>query len=262
VPRAEKRQRKKDNARAARAEREAAVKRRKRMRTAISVAAVAVAFVVIVLIINLITGDDGNDVAADSTSTTAATDTSGPAGGTTCQPDAESTTTATITTNFGDITAVLDTTKAPIGAGHFADLARDGFYDNLTWHRVVKDFVIQGGDPKGDGTGGSGTEVMAEVPSDNYPIGSLAAAKSPAAPAGSFDSQFFIVTGSGGATLANDYARFGCVTGGIEIAKQIEALYPDTPGNDGPPKATATIEKIVISDTDGGTTTTAPAPAP
>jgi cyclophilin family peptidyl-prolyl cis-trans isomerase len=261
VPRAEKRQRKKENARAARAEREAAVKRRKRMRRVISVAAVAVAFVVFVLIINLVTGDDGNDVAADSTSTTAATDASA-APGTTCQPDGESTTTATITTNFGDITAVLDTTRAPIGAVHFADLAREGFYDGLTWHRVVKDFVIQGGDPKGDGTGGSGTEVMAEVPSDNYPIGSLAAAKSAAAPAGSFDSQFFVVTGSGGATLPNDYARFGCVTGGIEIAQQIEALYPDTPGNDGPPKATATIETIVISDADGGTATTAPAPAP
>ena len=85
--------------------------------------------------------------------------------------------TATIATNKGEIVAELDTEAAPTGAAHFIKLAREGFYDGLTWHRVVDDFMIQGGDPNGDGSGGSGTSVVAEVPTDNYPVGSLAAAK-------------------------------------------------------------------------------------
>ena len=76
--------------------------------------------------------------------------------------------------------------------------------------------MIQGGDPKGDGTGGPGYSVKGEVPKDNYPVGSLAAAKCGDAPAGDFSSQFFIVTGKQGATLPNDYARFGSVTEGLD----------------------------------------------
>ena len=74
--------------------------------------------------------------------------------------------------------------------------------------------MIQGGDPKGDGSGGPGYTVEGEVPTDHYPVGSLAAAKTGADPAGDFGSQFFIVTGAQGATLPNDYARFGTVTNG------------------------------------------------
>jgi cyclophilin family peptidyl-prolyl cis-trans isomerase len=84
------------------------------------------------------------------------------------------------------------------------------------------------------------------VPTDNYPLGSLAAAKTGTDPAGTFDSQFFIVTGPGGATLPNDYARFGIVTEGIENAQKIEALAPDT--GDGPPTKPATIDKITIAE--------------
>jgi peptidyl-prolyl cis-trans isomerase B (cyclophilin B) len=153
--------------------------------------------------------------------------------------------TATIATNMGDIVVALDP-KAPKAAGRFSDLIRAGFYNGLTFHRVVPDFVIQGGDPKGDGTGGSGKPpVVGEVPTDNYPVGSLAAAKSAADPPGTFDCQFFIVTGSNGASLPNEYARFGMVTSGLDVAKKIESLAP--PEGDGPPTKRVVIEKITLS---------------
>ncbi len=93
--------------------------------------------------------------------------------------------------------------------------------------------MIQGGDPKGDGSGGPGYTVAGEVPTDHYPVGALAAAKTGSAPAGDFGSQFFIVTGPNGATLPNDYARFGEVTKGMAVAKKIASFAPDN--GDGAP---------------------------
>lgn len=154
--------------------------------------------------------------------------------------------TATIDTNMGTIVVELDRAHAPKAAGHFADLAASGFYNHLTFHRVVPDFVIQGGDPKGDGTGGSGKPPVAgETPNDGYPIGSLAAAKTGNDPPGTFDCQFFIVTGQQGTQLPNDYARFGKVVKGMDVAKRIEALAP--PEGDGPPTQKVVINKITIS---------------
>ena len=91
--------------------------------------------------------------------------------------------------------------------------------------------MIQGGSPKCDQQGGAGTSVNGEVPTDNYPIGSLAAAKGGSDPAGTFDAQFFIVTGSQGATLPNDYARFGSVISGLDVAQKIEGL-PTQPNSE------------------------------
>jgi cyclophilin family peptidyl-prolyl cis-trans isomerase len=153
--------------------------------------------------------------------------------------------TATITTNVGTIVIALDTVRAPKASARFIDLARKGFYNGLTFHRVVPDFVIQGGDPKGDGSGGTGTSVVGEVPSNRYPIGSLAAAKTGNDPAGTFDCQFFIVTGSQGTQLPNDYARFGSVTSGLDVAKKIESLAP--PQGDGPPTKKVVMTKVEIS---------------
>ena len=153
---------------------------------------------------------------------------------------------ATIATNFGCIVVALDTAHAPKAAGRFVSLAKSGFYNGLTFHRVVPDFVIQAGDPKGDGSGGSGRPpVVGEVPTDGYPIGSLAAAKTQTDPDGTFDSQFFIVTGAQGAQLQNQYARFGHVVAGMDVAKKIESLAP--PQGDGPPTQKVTITKITIT---------------
>jgi cyclophilin family peptidyl-prolyl cis-trans isomerase len=152
---------------------------------------------------------------------------------------------ATIATNFGCIVVALDVAHAPKAAGRFISLAKSGFYNGLTFHRVVPDFVIQGGDPNGDGSGGSSRPpVVGEVPKDGYPIGSLAAAKTQTDPDGTFDSQFFIVTGAQGAQLTNQYARFGHVVAGMDVAKKIESLAP---GGDGPPTQKVTMDKVTIT---------------
>lgn len=230
----------------AREARLAAEKRRRRMRTLRNFAIVAVIFVIGIVIINQFTG--GSKKASSTPTTTAPTTTPTtlaklPA----FTADPNKNYTATITTNFGTIVTKLDVKTAPKAASRFIQLAQRGFYNGLPWHRVAKDFVIQSGAPKGDGTAISGFEpVVGEVPTDHYPIGALAAAKKQTDPPGTFDSQFFIVTGSQGATLPNDYARFGSVTSGQDVAKKIELLAPAS--GDGPPTKTATVDKITITE--------------
>jgi peptidyl-prolyl cis-trans isomerase B (cyclophilin B) len=149
---------------------------------------------------------------------------------------------ATITTTFGDVVVALDSSEAPKSEAQFVGLAKKGFYDGLTFHRAVKDFVIQGGDPKGDGSGGSGTSVPDELPKSSYKIGDLAFAN---AGSGTSDSQFFIITGKQGAKLPLKYNRFGRVVRGLDIAQQISDLAPAS--GDGPPTEPVNIVKIVIS---------------
>jgi cyclophilin family peptidyl-prolyl cis-trans isomerase len=160
--------------------------------------------------------------------------------------DPSKTYTATISTNFGSIVIALDTKNAPIAAGHFIKLAQAGFYNGSRWHRVAKDFVIQGGAPHGDPNASYGHAVVGEVPTDNYPLGVIAAAKTQSDPRGTFDSQFFIVTSAqNGLSLPNDYARFGSVKSGMDVVQKIAALAPA--GGDGEPTQNATIDKISIT---------------
>ena len=112
----------------------------------------------------------------------------------------------------------LDAKAAPHTVNNFVFLARQGFYDGLTFHRVVPGFVIQGGDPSGDGTGGPGYTFADELPDDGYPTGSVAMANSGP---GTNGSQFFVVTGDA-SFLPNSYSRFGRVTEGLDVAKTIE----------------------------------------
>jgi cyclophilin family peptidyl-prolyl cis-trans isomerase len=147
-------------------------------------------------------------------------------------------------TSCGDIYIEMDTKEAPIAAGRFIDLVEEGFYDGLTFHRVIPDFVIQGGDPDGNGTGGKGNPVVGETPKDGYPIGSLAAAKAGSDPDGSFDSQFFIVTGAQGTQLPPQYARFGQVIAGLEVAENIQAVERDPADA---PLQKVTIEKATVT---------------
>ncbi|MGH9037131.1 MAG: peptidylprolyl isomerase, partial [Acidimicrobiia bacterium] len=136
--------------------------------------------------------------------------------------------TATMDTSCGKMVIELDAKNSPIGVNNFVFLAREKFYDGLTFHRVIKDFVIQGGDPKGDGTGGPGYDVPAEPPKDKFKIGDLAAAKAASDPPGTMGSQFFVITGSRGAALPNEYAYFGTVTDGVKVAQKIESFgQPD-----------------------------------
>lgn len=126
----------------------------------------------------------------------------------------------TIETDKGTIKAELYTEKAPITTKNFIDLANSGFYNGLTFHRVEKGFVIQGGDPKGDGTGGSGKNIPLEINKDlTHVEGALGMARSQ--DPNSASSQFYI-TLAPTPFLDGSYAVFGKVVSGMEVVKKIQ----------------------------------------
>ena len=126
--------------------------------------------------------------------------------------------------NYGEIELTLYGDKAPITVKNFLDLANEGFYDGLTFHRVIKDFMIQGGDPKGDGTGGSDKNIKGEFESNGFEndilhergVISMARSKDP----DSASSQFFIMHETS-PHLDGDYAAFGKVTKGMDVVDKI-----------------------------------------
>jgi cyclophilin family peptidyl-prolyl cis-trans isomerase len=245
VPSADKRQRKKENARVAREARQAAEKRRKRNRTIRNVVIVTAIFVGVFALISFLTRDDKKKVETTNSSTSTTPTTTGVSAAD-FKVDPAKTYTATIATNLGTIGLKLDTKKSPVAAGHFIKLAKAGFYNGSRWHRIVKDFVIQGGAPKGDTTKNYGKPVVGELPTNNYAVGVVAAAKTPDAAPGTFDSQFFIVTGAEqGQSLPNEYASFGSVSSGMDVVKKIEALPVDSNSD---PTTKATIDKITITE--------------
>ncbi|MGE5265152.1 MAG: peptidylprolyl isomerase [Acidobacteriota bacterium] len=129
--------------------------------------------------------------------------------------------TATIKTAKGNIVAELYPKDAPQHVNNFVFLARDGFYNNLTFHRVVPNFVIQGGDPAGNGTGGPGYNIPPEIKS-KHSKGALAMARrgGPAQTTPSSGSQFYI-TLEPQPGLDGDYTVFGQVTQGMDVAAKI-----------------------------------------
>jgi peptidyl-prolyl cis-trans isomerase B (cyclophilin B) len=134
---------------------------------------------------------------------------------------------ATVTTNCGEFQITLDAKRAPKTGGSFKYLADKGFFDNTTFHRIVSGFVIQGGDPKGDGTGGPGYSVVEAPPKDLvYSKGVVAMAKTGAEPAGTSGSQFFVVTAED-AGLPPDYALLGKVTSGQDVVDTIGVAETD-----------------------------------
>jgi len=146
---------------------------------------------------------------------------------------------ATVATSCGDFEITLDR-RAPRTGGSFVSLARRDFFDGTTFHRIVPEFVIQGGDPEGQGTGGPGYSVVEAPPADlRYERGVVAMAKTPDEPPGASGSQFFVVTGED-QTLPPEYALLGRVTRGMDVVDQI-ALVPVGP-DDRP------VEPVVIRD--------------
>jgi peptidyl-prolyl cis-trans isomerase B (cyclophilin B) len=130
-------------------------------------------------------------------------------------------------TNCGTITVRLATGRAPKTSASLANLVKRGFYDGLIFHRVVHDFVIQGGDPLGTGMGGPGYTVVERPPADlAYTTGIVAMAKTEADPAGASGSQFFIVTAPD-AGLPPDYAVAGGVVRGMDVAQHIGKVPVD-----------------------------------
>ena len=137
--------------------------------------------------------------------------------------DTSKTYTATITTDIGPFTVQLDPKQAPKTVNNFVFLAQHHFYDCIVFHRVIPSFVDQTGDPTGTGTGGPGYKFADELPATanpQYPLGSLAMANSGANTNG---SQFFVVAGPEGETLAPKYSLFGKVTSGQSVIQQINA---------------------------------------
>jgi peptidyl-prolyl cis-trans isomerase B (cyclophilin B) len=146
---------------------------------------------------------------------------------------------ATVSTNCGDFEITLDAKRAPKTGGSFQSLAEKGFYDGTTFHRIVAGFVIQGGDPKGDGTGGPGYSVVEAPPQDLvYTKGVVAMAKTGTEPAGTSGSQFFVVTAED-AQLPPDYALLGKVTGGQDVVDKIGVVEID-------PATEQPVEPVVI----------------
>jgi cyclophilin family peptidyl-prolyl cis-trans isomerase len=150
--------------------------------------------------------------------------------------------TAVVRTSCGTFEIALDTKRAPKTANSFAYLAKKGFYDDLTFHRIVPGFVIQGGDPLGTGLGGPGYTVVEKPPANlAYTKGVVAMAKSSADPPGASGSQFYVVTGAD-AGLPPEYALVGKVSEGYPVVARIGKL-----GNAAEkPKQTILIEKISI----------------
>ncbi|MEJ7783867.1 MAG: peptidylprolyl isomerase [Solirubrobacteraceae bacterium] len=152
--------------------------------------------------------------------------------------------TVTLTTNCGDIVIALDAERAPKTAASFASLTDSGFFDGLTFHRVLADFVIQGGDPLGNGQGGPGYSVVEKPPNDlRYTRGVVAMAKAGVDPSGASGSQFFIVTGED-AGLTPDYALVGEVTSGFGAINKIIAQPVDGP--QGVPLSPVVIESATL----------------
>jgi cyclophilin family peptidyl-prolyl cis-trans isomerase len=150
---------------------------------------------------------------------------------------------AEIQTSKGTITADLFAREAPKTANNFVFLARQGFYDGLTFHRVIPGFVIQGGDPKGTGEGDAGYSFQDELDNDlKYRRGTLAMANAGPHTNG---TQFFIVAGPQGERLPKNYSIFGMVTDGMDVVEAIVSV-PTGPGDR--PVEPVTMDKVSVTE--------------
>ena len=149
---------------------------------------------------------------------------------------------ATLHTNHGPIDVELYPDDAPKTVDNFVKLARDGFYDNLIFHRVIPDFMIQGGDPTGTGSGGPGYQFEDEFNQHKVARGALAMANGGPNTNG---SQFFIVTADSCPWLDGKHTVFGNVTSGMETVDTISGLPRDARDK---PHEDAIIERVEIAD--------------
>lgn len=151
--------------------------------------------------------------------------------------------------DYGTIKVELDADTAPITVTNFVQLARDGFYDSLTFHRIIDGFMIQGGDPNGNGTGGSDAKIKGEFSSNgvendiSHVRGVISMARSSAKDSAS--SQFFVVQ-QDSTYLDGDYAAFGHVTEGMDI---VDAICADVPVEDSNGTVLAENQPVIESIT-------------
>jgi cyclophilin family peptidyl-prolyl cis-trans isomerase len=252
----------------------AATQKTQRKRQARTLALIIGAIVVVAAGIAIFSADDADeastsdttDTSVDTTDPTAGDLTDPAIGATPCPPeegtaepvtsfpegpeaciDATKTYTAEIATSRGDFTVELDAALAPKSVNNFVFLARNKYYDGVSFHRIIPGFVVQAGDPTGDppGTGGPGYEYTDTVPTEGppfYEVGSLAMANSTGPSTNG--SQFFIVTGQQGVDLPANYTLFGKVTEGMDVVLDIEKTGTDS----GTPSEETTITSVTITE--------------
>src|SRR5438876_7157645 len=149
-------------------------------------------------------------------------------------------TTATLQTNHGAIAIELFEADAPKTVENFLKLSRDGFYNGVIFHRIIPDFMIQGGDPTGTGSGGPGYQFEDEFNDNKVVRGALAMAN---AGPNTNGSQFFIVTADACPWLDGKHTVFGRVTDGMQVVDEISAV--DTEARDRP-SADVVIERVEL----------------
>ena len=149
-------------------------------------------------------------------------------------------TTATLQTNHGPIVIELFDEDAPKTVENFLKLSRDGFYDGVIFHRVIPDFMIQGGDPTGTGSGGPGYQFEDEFNDNKVVRGALAMAN---AGPNTNGSQFFIVTTEAASWLDGKHTVFGRVTDGMDVVDVISALETDARDR---PRQDVVIESVAV----------------
>jgi peptidylprolyl isomerase len=151
--------------------------------------------------------------------------------------------TARIETSLGELVVALDPVAAPQTVNNFVVLARYHFYDGVIFHRIIKGFMCQGGDPTGTGTGGPGYRFADELPSPGrYEVGSVAMANAGPDTNG---SQFFIVSGPSGVRLPPQYSLFGKVVKGIDVLSAMESVPT---GARDKPREDVVIRSVTITE--------------
>ena len=158
--------------------------------------------------------------------------------------DSEKRYTAEMVTSHGTMTIALDPIAAPKTVNNFVFLARYHYFDGIVFHRIIPGFVLQGGDPTGNGTGGPGYRFADELPPPGrYELGSLAMANAGPDTNG---SQFFIISGPDGVRLPPQYSLFGKVVKGLDVVAAIEAVGSGS----GAPSEKVVIESVTITESD------------
>ena len=151
---------------------------------------------------------------------------------------------AVLHTSQGDITLRMLPEVAPQSVNSFLFLAREGFYDGCTFHRVIPGFVAQGGDPTGTGTGGPGYRFVDEPVKQRYQLGSLAMAN---AGPNTNGSQFFLISGPSGVGLPPQYNHFGQVVKGLDV---VDAMQNVPTGRGDRPLTDVVINSVTITVAD------------
>ena len=153
--------------------------------------------------------------------------------------------TAEIVTTLGTMVVALDAAGAPLTTNNFVFLARYHYYEGIIFHRIIKGFMCQGGDPTGTGRGGPGYKFADELPKPGrYEVGSLAMAN---AGPNTNGSQFFIVSGRSGVSLPPQYSLFGKVVKGLEVVSEMESVPTDRGDK---PQTDVVIQSVTITESD------------